>query len=149
MHCTELHADKTFSRTKCREFEINSYDPISRRIVTLARVFMDHEDEWGYFQAFKSVFDQAEKDLGYRVPFGHLCLNDAASPTGSRIKAILLDEHPGQIKGLACYFHSKFPNDDKKFHILRMVKTCKVHYERSITALEKRESNETHKGNLI
>lgn len=146
MHCTEIHADKTFSRTKCREFEINSYDAVSRRIVTLARVYMDHEDEWGYYQAFKSVFDQAEKDLGYRIPFGHLTIDDAASPTGSRVKAILVDEHAGQIRGLARYFQSKFPNDDKNFHILRIVKTCKVHYERSIKKLEKKDPSKAHQG---
>jgi hypothetical protein len=93
--CTELHADKTFSRTKCREFEINSYDPVSRRIVALAGVYMDHEDEWGYYQTFKTVFDRAERDLDYGIPFGHLIADDTASPTGSRIKAILVDEHEG------------------------------------------------------
>jgi len=76
MHSAEIHADKTFSRTKCWENEINSYDSVSQKIDTLAQVFMDHEDEWRYFQAFKSVFDQVEKDLNYRVPFGHLTLID-------------------------------------------------------------------------
>ena len=78
------------------------------------------------------MFDQAEKDMGYRVPFGHI-INDQDSPTKSRIKAILVDEHGGQIKGLARYFESKFPSDDVgKDHILQIVKTCQVHYERSI-----------------
>jgi hypothetical protein len=45
MHATELHANKTFSRTKSREFEINSFDPISQRILTIARIFIDHEDQ--------------------------------------------------------------------------------------------------------
>lgn len=97
MHATELHADKIFSRTKCREFEINSYDPVSKRIFTVARVFMDHEDQWGYQRAFSVVFDRAEKDMGYYIPFGHLIKSDTDSPTGTRIKAILLDEHAGQI----------------------------------------------------
>ena len=117
MYASEIHADKTFSRTKCREFEVNCYDNISRRIATLARVFMDHEDEWGYFQAFKAIFDQAEKDMGFRIPFSHL-MTDDESPTQTRIKAILLDEHAGQIRGLARYFQSKYPNDEEDFHIL-------------------------------
>lgn len=31
MHSYELQADKTFSRTRCREFEVNSYDPITKK----------------------------------------------------------------------------------------------------------------------
>ena len=125
---------------------MNSYDPVSQRIVTLARVYMHHEDEWGYYHAFKSVFDQAEKDMGYRIPFGHLTPNDQASPTGTRLKAILVDEHGGQMKGLNRYFQSKFPNDDKQYHILRIVKTCKVHYERSIRTLAKKDKEMAHQG---
>ena len=146
MHSTEIHADKTFSRTKCREFEINSYDPVSRRIVTLARVYMDQEDEWSYYKAFKSVFDQAEKDLGYRIPFGHLTADDKASPTGTRVKAILLDEHNGQLKGLNRYFQSKYPNDDKFFHVLRIVKVCQIHFKRTIVNLNKSDQTPAHLG---
>ena len=122
MHSFELHVDKTFKRTKCKEFEFNSYDPISKRIATLARVFTDFESAEGYFQAFKLVFDQAEKDMGYNIPFGHIVKRDQDSPTGSRIKAILVDEHGGQIKGLAQYFESKYPRDTGADHILQIVK---------------------------
>jgi hypothetical protein len=107
---------------------------------------MDHEDEWGYFHAFLMVFDRAEKDMGFRVPFGHLIKSDADSPTGTRIKAILIDEHAGQIRGLQAYFQSKFPNDKKNFHILQIVKVCKVHYNRSLQKLQKRDSNPEHQG---
>ena len=146
MHSIEIFADKTFRRTKCREFEVNGYDPVSKRIVTLAHVFMDYEDAWSYFQAFKLIFDQAEKDMGYRIPFGHLT-TDAASRTGTRIKVILLDEHPGQIRGLALYFKSQFPNDELDFHILRIVKICIVHFKRSLTKLLKKDqNNQSHQG---
>jgi hypothetical protein len=137
MHSFELHVDKTFKRTKCKEFEFNSYDPIMKRIATLARVFTDFESAEGYFHAFKLVFDQAEKDMGYNIPFGHIVKSDQDSPTGSRIKAILVDEHGGQIKGLGQYFESKYPHDTGADHILQIVKTCQVHWERSIKSLEK------------
>jgi hypothetical protein len=45
MHSLELQADKTFSRTKAREFEINSLNLVMKDIVILARVFIDNEDE--------------------------------------------------------------------------------------------------------
>lgn len=145
MRSTELHADKTFSRTKCQEFEINGYDPVSRRLVTLARIFMDSEDEWSYCQAFLAMFDTAEKDEGHSVPFGHLT-TDEKSPTGSRIKAILVDLHGGQIRGLANYFNLKYPNDDPNFHIRKIVKTCRVHFQRAIKNLLKKNSNSLHQG---
>jgi hypothetical protein len=107
---------------------------------------MDHEDEWGYYQAFRAVFDQAEKGMGYRIPFGHLTADDKASPTGSRVKAILVEEHVGQIKGLSRYFQSKYPNDEKSFHVLRIAKTCRVHYEGSIQSLENKNGSKVHQG---
>jgi len=109
---------------------------VARKIATVARVFTDFEDDEGYFQAFKLVFDQAEKDMQCRVPFGHIFRSDNESPTGTRIKAILVDEHGGQIKGLAKYFEHKYPSDEGKVHVLRIVKTCDVHYERSIQGLQ-------------
>jgi len=83
----ELQVDKTFSRTRCREFEINSYDHATKRISTLSRVFTDYEDGEGYFQAFNMVFTRAEKDISRKIPWGHL-----VSPKESivRIKAIWL-----------------------------------------------------------
>lgn len=148
MNAMELHADKTFSRTKCKEFEVNTYDPISRRILTVARVFFDDENEDAYFEAFKTIFDTAESDTGHRVPFGHL-MDDAESPTGSRIKAILLDEHAGQIRGLAKYFQMKYPKDEHDFHVLRIVKTCGVHFLRSVNKLAKaNHHDEQHQSNV-
>src|SRR5579859_6802733 len=93
----ELQVNKTFSCTKCRELEINAYDHSTRRITTLARVFTDYEDGEGYYQAFSLVFAQAEKDVGEKIPWGHLV---SAQDSIVRIKAILVDEHGGQVKGL-------------------------------------------------
>jgi hypothetical protein len=143
---TELHANKTFSRTKCQEWEINSYDLISKRIFTIARVYFDYEDQWAYQHTFTAVFDRAEKDMGYRVPFGCLIKSDADSLSGSRIKAILLDEHAGQIRGLDAYFQSKFPNDNKRYHIIQIVKTCKVHFDRSLQKLSRKGSTPEYRG---
>ena len=131
----EIQVDKTFSRTRCREFEVNSYDHATKRIRTLSRVFTDYEDSNGYFQAFKLVFDQAEKDIGKKIPWGHL-VSSTDNLSSVRVKAILVDEHGGQIKGLGHYFEQEYPFNDSDWHILRIVKTCRVHYERSIRKLE-------------
>lgn len=148
MRMKELHCDKTFARTKCQEFEINGWDPSSCRLVTLARLFFPGNTANAYFRAFTAFFDLAEKDTGMRVPFGHL-MTDKESATGTRIKAILLDEHGGQIKGLAMYFQSKYPADEDDFHILQIVKTCKVHFNRSIIKLVKSNTdNREHQGNF-
>ena len=131
----EIQVDKTFSRTKCREFEINSYDHATKRIRTLSRVFTDYEDSDGYFQAFNLSFKQAENDIGKRIPWGQLAsYKDVLG--GICIKAILVDEHGGQIKGLGRYFAQEYPFHDAEWHILQVVKTCPVHYERSIRKLE-------------
>jgi hypothetical protein len=127
MHSFELHVDKTFKRTKCKEFEFNSYDLITKHIATLARVFTDFESAEGYFHAFKLVFDQAERDIEYNISFSHIVKSNQDSPTRSRIKAILVDEHGGQIKGLTQYFESKYPRDAGADHTLQIVKTCQVH----------------------
>lgn len=148
MNAIELHVDKIFRRTRCKEFEFNIYDPISCRIITIARIFFDQEDEDSYFEAFKVVFDTAEKDCGQQIPFGHLTI-DQESPSDTRLKAILLDEHAGQIRGLAKYFQHKFPNDDDDYHIRYIVKTCHVHYERSINRLaRKNHDDKSHQGDI-
>jgi hypothetical protein len=72
LHSSELHIDKTFSRTKCRELEFNAYDPVAKSITTFARIFTDYEDELGYYHAFRLIFDQAERDTGKAIPWGHL-----------------------------------------------------------------------------
>jgi hypothetical protein len=148
MSMVEIQCDKTFSRTRCREFEINGFDPISCRLVTLARFFFDEENLDAYCLVFTAFFNTAEKDTGMKVPFGHL-LTDKDSPTGTRIKAILLDEHQGQIRGLAKYFQSKYPSDDLLFHVLRLVKVCRVHFLRSINKIQRtRKDDAGHKGIL-
>ncbi len=129
----ELHVDKTFKRTNCQELEINVYSHESRRIGTIARVFTDSEDEIGYYRAFSLIFKTAEQDVGRKLPWGHL------TPIGTaiqRIKAILVDEHGGQIKGLARYLGEENPTRTAESHILAIVKTCRVHYERSLHKLE-------------
>ena len=101
----------------------------------MSQVFSDYEDSNGYFQAFKLVFDQAEKDIGKKIPWGHL-VSSTDNLSSVRVKAILVDEHGGQIKGLGHYFEQEYPFNDSDWHILRIVKTCRVHYERSIRKLE-------------
>jgi hypothetical protein len=132
--CHEIHADKTFSRTKCREWELNTYDPIAQRTVTLSRVFFDEEDGQSYFKAFKAVCEIAERDMGKQLPWGHL--PRSLSRSQPQIKAILVDEHGGQMKGIGRYFASIFPSDDADTHVLKIVKVCQNHYERSIKKLQ-------------
>jgi hypothetical protein len=133
---SEIQADKTFLRTRCREFEINSFDPSMNRSVTVARVWTDYEDENGYYQAFRLVFDTAEQDMGRRIQWGHLITD--ASEKQQYIKAIIVDEHGGQIKGLGKYFNEKFPEFTSHEHITKIVKVCQTHYFRSITKLAKK-----------
>jgi hypothetical protein len=70
--------------------------------------------------------------MRYHISFNHLIKLDTNSLTRTRIKAILVDEHAGQIRGLDRYFQSKFPRDNKKYHIIRIVKTYRVHFNRSM-----------------
>jgi len=128
---TELQADKTFRRNRCREFEINSFNHSTNRTITVSRVWTDYEDETGYHQAFRLVFDTAESDIGRRIRWGHLI----ESLTESYIKAIIVDEHGGQMKGLAKYFNEKYPEYTPDEHIAKIVKVCQTHYFRSITKL--------------
>ena len=129
----EIHIDKTFKRTNCRELEINIYSHEARHIGTIARIFTDSEDELGYYRAINLVSEIAEEDMGAHIPWGHLTLE---SSTSRHIKAILVDEHGGQAKGLGRYFTEKYPSRDTSQHLLKIVKTCRVHYERSIHKLE-------------
>jgi hypothetical protein len=141
----ELQCDKTFARTHCREFEFNSFSHATRRTTTLARVFTDYEDEDGYYQAFKLTFSTAEKDVDRKIPWGHL-IDEKQSSTGTvepRIKAILVDEHGGQIKGMGRYFSTEYPMyGDAEWHILRIIKVCQVHFERSIKRLQSKGVSE-------
>ena len=133
----ELQADKTFSRTKCQEFEMNSYSHATKRTITLSRVFTDYEDEEGYYQAFSLVFNTAEANMGRKLPWGHLFSEEDAHVNGSsHTKAVLVDEHGGQCKGLGRYFHQEYQMEDADWHVLRIVRTCRVHYERSLHRLE-------------
>ena len=68
----EIHIDKTFKRTNCRELEINIYSHEARRIGTIARIFTDSEDELGYYCAINIISEIAEEDMGAHVPWGHL-----------------------------------------------------------------------------
>jgi len=89
-----------------------------------------HTDE-----AFNLSFKQAENDIGKRIPWGHL-VSHKDILGGICVKAILVDEHGGQIKGLRCHFAQEYPSHDADWHILRVVKTFRLHYERSIRKLE-------------
>lgn len=137
----EIQADKTFRRTKIQEYEINAYDPVSHRIATLARVFTDYEDEEGYFQAVDLSWSVAEEDVGRRIPWAHLSdsRESTTRPPTTQIKAILLDLHSAQIKGINRYFQKEYPTNGDgtaNWHTSCIVKLCQVHYERSIRKLE-------------
>lgn len=147
----EIQADKTFRRSKINEYEINAYDSVTHRIATLARVFTDYEDEEGYFQAVDLSWSVAEEDVGKCIPWAHLepsdtshirdsthSFGDSAKVATVKIKAILLDLHGGQLKGIGRYFQKKYPNHGDgsiTWHTSRLVKLCQVHYERSIHKL--------------
>ena len=129
---SEIQADKTFRRTRCREFEINSFDPSTNRLITNSRVFTDYEDETGYHRAFHLICETAEQDVGRPLRWGHLVNSSQSEPY---IKAIIVDEHGGQMKGLAKYFNDKYPQYTAEEHISKIVKVCQTHYFRSITKL--------------
>jgi hypothetical protein len=132
---SELQADKTFRRNRCREFEVNSFDHSTNRLITLARVWTDYEDETGYPQAFRLIFDSAELDVGRRIKWGHLRTDSQTEPY---IKAIIVDEHGGQMKGLGRYFVEQYPEFTSDEHIAKIFKVCQTHYARSITKMEKK-----------
>jgi hypothetical protein len=108
------------------------YSSCARHLATVARVFTDAEDELGYYRAFRLVCDTAEQDIGQKLPWGHF----VSEKSNQRIKSILVDEHGGQIKGVGRYFAEMYPPDDAGTHVLKIVKTCRVHFERSIQKLE-------------
>lgn len=139
----EIHVDKTFKRTHCQELEINTYSHTARRIATIARVYTDLEDELGYYRAFDLVFKTAERDTKQMLPWGHLI---PPKPGTHRIKAILVDEHGGQAKGLGRYFAEQYPDMEAVEHIVAIVKTCQVHIERN---LKKLETKGVEKGNYL
>jgi len=135
-HLTEIQADKTFSRTQCREFEINGYCPETSQLTTLSRIFINSESAEAYELAFRLAFATAEVDVGRKIPWGHLL---PFSETEYRIKAVLLDEHLSQMQGLGRYLASEYQHKgDADWHIPQIVKICQVHYRRSITRLAKK-----------
>jgi hypothetical protein len=78
----------------------------------------------------------AEQDVGKRITWGHL--TEQESREESCIKAVLVDEHGGQIKGLGQYFNEKYPVYTGEEHIPKIVKVCQTHYKRSVTKLKKK-----------
>jgi hypothetical protein len=104
--------------------------------MTLSRVWPDYEDEHGYYQAFRLIFDMAEQDVGRKIRWGHL-IGEFQSQE-PYIKAIIVDEHGGQMKGLGQYFNEKYPDYTSDEHIGKIVKVCQTHYFRSITKLAKK-----------
>jgi hypothetical protein len=137
----ELFIDKTFKRTKCQEFEFNSYDHSTNCITTIARVFTDCDDIDSYYEAFRLVFGRAEQDVTdgkRRIPWAHLA--DTVNLSRKDIKAILVDEHIAQVKGLGKYFEKEYGTlgHDADWHIYRIVKVCQFHYGQTVTVLEKK-----------
>jgi hypothetical protein len=86
------------------------------------------------------------RQLSMMIPWGHL-VPETKSSTGAvvpQIRAILVDEHGGQIKGIGTYFASEYPAEgDADWHVLRIVKVCQVHYERSINRLRAKGVSES------
>lgn len=128
----EIQIDKTFRRTDCHELEINAFDHTTHTLVTLARVFTNYETAAGYYKAFSKVFGLAEEDMKKKLRWGHLY-----DDSQTRIKAVLMDMHAGQVKGLGLYFANEYKQHDMDWHISRIVKTCQVHYQRSIHELKR------------
>jgi hypothetical protein len=97
-----LYVDKTFKRTACNELEFNSYDKGTGRITTLARIYTDLEDRQAYCQAFRSLFEVTERDIGRPIQLDHLT------------------SHPDHV-------HVR-----TRTTLSGLVKVCRVHYNRSI-----------------
>ena len=131
--CDELHIDKTFRRTNCNELEINAFDTSTETIITLSRVFTNYESAAGYHKSFSKVFGIAEADMHKKLRWGHIYQNH----NETRIRAILVNEHLGQVGGLGQYFAEEYKQHDADWHIHRIVKVCRIHYERSIRKLRK------------
>jgi hypothetical protein len=125
-----IYIDKTFKRTACNELEFNGYDGATQRITTLARVYTDMESSEAYEYAISLVFRLAEEDVGEPLKFAHLI--PIGHRAGHRIRAILIDMHGGQAKGLLKYFQNRFPIGNEMDHLTSIVKVCRVHYTRSI-----------------
>ena len=129
----EIHVDKTFNQAiNCDEIEFNSWDSISGSIITLSRVFTNYNDGDGYFKVFSKVFAQTEEDVGQKLKWGHIYTDELEE---GRIRAILVDEDGGQIKGLGMYFANEFKQHDADWHVHHIVKVCQIHYKRSVNAL--------------
>jgi hypothetical protein len=129
-----LYVDKTFKRTSCNELEFNSYDKATGRITTLARIYTDLEDRQAYFQAFRSLFEVAERDLGRPIQFDHLMSHPNTQYRDSKpsLYAVLVDMHGGQALGLMDYLQSRYPLATAQDHLSGLVKVCRVHYQRAI-----------------
>jgi hypothetical protein len=126
-----IYFDKTFQRTACNELEFNGFDGATQRITTLARVFTDMESSEAYEHAISLVFRLAEEDVGEPLHFGHLTPDGHGSK--QRIRAIIIDMHGGQAKGLLKCFQNRFPIGNEIEHLTSIAKVCRVHYTRTIT----------------
>lgn len=141
--------DKTFKRTACNELEFNAWDSATDKIVTIARVYSDMESTEAYDHAITLVFDQAEKDVGRRLTFSHLCPKDEPLPSEC-IQSILVDMHGGQAKGIMKYFQDRRAINNPYEHLHGLVKVCHVHYIRSIDGERKSlKTNGVPDGNTL
>lgn len=135
-----IYVDKTFKRSKtCNEIEFNAYDTASQRTTTLARVYTNLDDASAYEHVFRRVFETAEHDIGKNIRFSPL---QPDSYRGKAIKAILVDMHGGQAKGLQTYFNKLIgfgtsEGSSTAFDLSSILKICRVHYQRSITGQRK------------
>jgi hypothetical protein len=96
-------------------------------------VYTNYETADGYHKAFSKVFRLVEKDMKKKLRWGHMHSNDGQN----RIKAILVDMHLGQVKGLGLHFANEYKEHEIDWHIFRIVKVCQVHFLRSINELQR------------
>jgi len=131
----EYHNDKTYKRTNCHEYEINAYSHEAHHIATIARIFTDAEDEIGYYRAIQVAMSVIELDIDTRIQFGHMVSRTTESHW---VKAILVDMHLGQAKGIGRYLAEVYPEKSAAQHIsFPIVKVCRVHWERAIHKLRR------------
>ena len=103
---------------------------------------MEEEDTDSYYEAFWLAFQTAEADVSHHLPWAHIleaCPQQLSRSSTLGIKAVLLDKHGGQFKGLEKYFETKYAlYGNGEWHTSRLIKICTVHFERSIKKLAKK-----------
>ena len=106
--------------------------------MTLSRVQIDYEDEHRYYQALRLIFDIAKQDIRRKIRWRHLITSSESQSQEPYIKAIIIDEHGSQMKGLGRYFTEKYLEYTSDEYVAKIVKVYQTYYFRSITKLAKK-----------